>query len=138
MDKAFKMSIPNFKASSKFNLDFKNEYKITSRPKTHLVIKRNLLPEISLQTITEEFWDNFQKIAYEHNFQLSCIMITDQSGFNYEIVSERTQDFRNLKTVDAAAIDKNETTHSYTIQMTINTARKFVGPLFLVLQDSKG
>ena len=61
MDKAFEVGIPNFKASSHFILDLKNEYKITSRRITHLVTKRNVLPEISLQPIIEEFRDNFLK-----------------------------------------------------------------------------
>ena len=60
-DKAFEVGIPNLKTSSYFILDFKNECKITSRRITHLVTKRNVLPEISLQPIIEEFRDNFLK-----------------------------------------------------------------------------
>lgn len=138
MDKAFEVGIPNFKASSHFIVDFKNKYKITSRRITHLVTKRNLFPEVSLQPIIDEFRDNFQKMVNQRKCQLSCIMNTDQSGFNYEIVSKRTLDIRGSKTVDATVIAKNKTTHSYTIQMTINAAGKFVGPLFIVLQESKG
>ena len=33
---------------------------------------------------------------------------------------------------------KNKTTHSYTIEITINAAVKFVAPLFLVLQEFEG
>ena len=62
----------------------------------------------------------------------------DQSGINCEIVSKQTLNTRGSKTVDAAIIGKNKTMHSYTIQMTINAAVKFVDPLFLVLHEFKG
>ena len=56
---------------------------------------------------------------------------------NYEIVSIRILDIRGLKTVDPAVIGKNKIKHSYTTQMAIKVAGKFVGSLFLVLQESK-
>ena len=59
---------------------------------------------------------------------------TDQSGFNYEIVSKRTLDIRGPRTVDAAFIGNNKTTHLYMKQMTIIEAGKFIGPLILVLK----
>ena len=62
-DKAFEVGIPNFKSSKHFILGFKNEHKTTSRRTTHLVTKRNLFPEISLQPIIGEFWDTFQKMV---------------------------------------------------------------------------
>ena len=64
-------------------------------------------------------------------------MNIDQSGFNYEIVSKQRLDIQGSKRVDAAVIGKNRKMYSYKIQITINATRKFVGPLFLVLQDSK-
>ena len=65
-------------------------------------------------------------------------MNTDQSGFNYEIMSKQIMDYRGSKTTDAAVRSKNKTTHSHTIQMTFNAIGKFVNPLFLVLRESGG
>ena len=65
-------------------------------------------------------------------------MNKDQSGFNYEIVPKLKLDIRGLKKVYDAVTSKNKATHSCTIQMTINAAGKFVGPLFRALQESKG
>ena len=70
----------------------------------------------------------------QRNCQLCSSMNANQSGFNYEIVFKRTL---SSKTVDAGIIRKNKTMHSCMIQMTINTAGKSVGPLFLVLQEHK-
>ena len=63
---------------------------------------------------------------------------TVQIGFSYEDASKRKLDIQGSKIVDAAVMVKNKTTHWYTIQITINAEGKFVGPLFLTLQESKG
>ena len=58
-------------------------------------------------------------------------------ALNYETVSKQTLDNRSSKTVDAAVTGKNKTMYSYTIQMTISAAGKFVGSLFLACKNLK-
>ena len=60
MDKTFEVDFSNFKASLHCILDFENEYKITSPRIMHLVTKRSLFLEISLQPIIDEFRENLK------------------------------------------------------------------------------
>lgn len=138
MEKAFELGLHHFKACSKFILTFKNENKITSRKVTHIVTKRDLFPDISLQPLIDDFRCNLKKMIEQRKCKLSNILNTDQSGFNYEIVSNRTLDMTGNKNVDMSVISKNKTTHSYTIQMTISAAGTFVGPLLIITQETKG
>ena len=71
--------------------------------------------EISQQSLIDEFQNNFQKMINQRNCQLSCIMSTDQSGFNYEIVSKQTLDIRGSKTVGDTITGKNKKEHSHAI-----------------------
>ena len=69
-------------------------------------------------------------------YDLCNVFNTDQSGFNLEIHSGRTLDFRGVKHVLAVCEQINLTTHSYTIQPIISATGKFVSPLFVVLKEN--
>jgi hypothetical protein len=138
IDKAFDVGLPEFKACSTFIQDFKHSHNIRSRKVTHTVTKVNLFPELSLQPIIDEFRKDFATFINQNNCAMTSILNTDQSGFEYEIVSKRTLDMKGSRNVDASIISKNKTTHSYTVQMTINAGGKFVGPLLIVTQESEG
>ena len=72
------------------------------------------------------------------NYLPENVLNTDQSGFNYEMKSNRTLSFKGEKVTHGAVKSKNASTHSYTIQPTISMAGTLVGKLFICLQEPKG
>jgi hypothetical protein len=138
VEKAVEVGMPNFKASSHFISSFKKHHKIGSRHVTHAVTKRNLFPELSLQTTIDEFRKDLNKLIEQNKYEQSWILNTDQSAFQYEMTSKRTMHIKGAKNVESSVISKNKTKHSYTIQMTISADGHFVGPLLIILQEQKG
>lgn len=63
---------------------------------------------------------------------------TDQSGFNLELLTERTLDFKGTKKVMATIKSKNSATHSYTAQFLISATGELIKPLFIILQETNG
>jgi len=66
------------------------------------------------------------------------VLNSDQSGFNKEVRSGRSLDFQGIRKVEKVVQSVNSTTHSYTVQPTVNADGEFVGPLLLVLSEPKG
>jgi len=63
---------------------------------------------------------------------------SDQSGFNKELHFGRSLDYRGVRSVPRVVQSVNATTHSYTIQPTINAEGEFLKPLVVVLQEPAG
>jgi hypothetical protein len=72
------------------------------------------------------------------NFDRSIIVNSDQSGFNYELHSNRTLNFIGEKDIICNVNSLNAISHSYTIQPTLNSNGNFIGKCLLVLQDHNG
>lgn len=138
INKAFDIGMPSFKASRCFLSNFKAEHKIKGRKVTHIVTQKNLFPQLSLQPLMDNFRDDLTKMIQQNKYALHNIVNTDQSGFQYEMSPKRTLDFIGAKNVESSVKNKNKTTHSYTVQMTIAADGRPVGPLLIILQEQKG
>ena len=80
------------------------------------------------------------KKAIETNgFERYNVINADQSGFNYEIVSNRTLSIKGeMCTLAALSSPSNKMIHSHTVQYTINASGEIVGNVFICLQESGG
>jgi hypothetical protein len=65
---------------------------------------------------------------FMQNYTDENIYDTDQSGFNREIHSGRTLEFRGLSAVEGVVQSISATKHSYTIQPTISKDGKLLPP----------
>jgi len=63
---------------------------------------------------------------------------SDQSGVKKSHGSERTLDFLGVKAVPSVVQNKNATTHSYTVQPSINADGELLEPTLLVLAEPHG
>lgn len=88
---------PNFMASSMWLKTLKRKYKIASRKINRLVSKREVKSEEEIMEAASNFQKEIQTLA--PNFDPTHIFNTDQSGFSYEITSERTLTRRGKKIV---------------------------------------
>ena len=68
----------------------------------------------------------------------SNIYNTDQSGFNYEMHSGRTLDFKGVKDVSSLIQSSSALTHSYTIQPLIKIDGTLHERLLVCLQEKNG
>jgi len=66
------------------------------------------------------------------------IFNTDQSGFNYTQLRNRTLSFKGEKTTTCTIAQLNAHTHSYTIQPVISMEGKLMSPMFVCLQEVGG
>ena len=70
------------------------------------------------------------------NFDRSIIVNSDQSGFNYELHSNRHYTRKRYRVCSVNSL--NAVSHSYTIQPTLNSNGNFIGKCLLVLQEPNG
>ncbi len=127
--------MPNFQASVHFLHDLKKELKVSSRKITKYLTVREIRREEIDETISD-----FVKLGKErvHNYNHDHVLNTDQSGYNYEMVSTRTLSEMGEKSTECAITSANKITHSYSIQVTISASGRLVGPVFLYLQEPQG
>jgi len=126
----------NFKASDSWILSFKKKYRIKSRKITKYVTYKSEANEKQKIEKAKLFVQNIKEIAV--NYSSDHIFNSDQSGFNYEITSNRT--LSNIGEKDTLVIinSPNAISHSYTIQPLISFEGKLVGKLFLCLKELNG
>jgi hypothetical protein len=115
---------------------FKRQCRIVSRKITKFVTK-NYSRERDDQISTANMFVNSTKLLLQ-NFSDNQIYNTDQSGFNKEVHSGRTLDYRGIRHVGAVVQSISATTHSYTIQPNISKNSKLLSPLLIVLQEPTG
>jgi len=129
------LEYPNFKfvASHCWINQFKMKHKISSRKVVKLVKKRTVQDETLVRQSAINF-QNQMKIEMK-NYSPDCIWNTDQTAFQYELVSTRTLSNKGEKTTMASAVSpKNKVTHSYTVQYIISQEGEIVGDCFVCLQ----
>jgi len=64
---------------------------------------------------------------------------SDQVGFNYEILDNRTLSWKGEKrTFGCGFSSKNKATQSYTVQYVISMSGQIIGPAYICLQEVKG
>ncbi len=135
VSKAVLLGLPIFQASHTYISNLKRSLHITSRKITKHITHRELNQQPLEESIT-----NFISIAKEKlvNYNLDFVFNTDQSGYNYEMVSTRTLSDEGEKITEELVNSINKVTHSYSIQVTVTASGKIVGPVFLVLQEVSG
>jgi len=72
------------------------------------------------------------------NFQTRQIINTDQSGFRYIHLGNRTLSFSGEKDTEVVVNNLNSTTHSYTIQPMLTMEGKLLSPLLVNFQEITG
>jgi hypothetical protein len=129
-------SLPNFKASSKWLLNFKRRNNISSRKVTKFVSRREVVDQAQIKENAENFVVAVQKVIPKYS--LTSVLNADQSSFNYEMASRRTLSHTEEKTTYVSVRSVNATTHSYTVMPIINAAGQLLSPVFLCLQEPTG
>lgn len=125
----------NFKGSGVWVNEFKKKHRISSRKITKIVSKRQLINEDQVMSDAEAFRQNIRRI--QNQYSLENIWNTDQIGFAYEYINQRTLSWKGENVTFAAGFaPKNSATHSYTVQYIINAAGQIVGNVFLCLLES--
>ena len=138
LEAAKQVSLDNFKAERGFILNFKKSHRITSRRITKFVTEKTLEDDAVTQKKGKEF--NYEVIRYKKDNQMdhSRVLNTDQSGFNYEMVSSRTLSTTGEKDTLGNIQSMNAMTHSYTLQVLISNAGDLAPKLLLCLQEPSG
>ena len=93
-------NVDNFVASSKWLFNFKRRNRIRSRKVTRFVSRREVYDKEEIAKEGEEFTDEVKKII--PNYKLECAFNADQSGFHYELVSNRTLSFSSERSTFVA------------------------------------
>ena len=134
--KKIEIGMQNFTASSRWLWKFKRHYRIVSRRITRFVTSSYSKEKVNIIASANRFVDSTR--LFLENFSDDQVYNTDQSGFQKELHSGRTLDFKGVKQVHASAQSVSATTHSYSIQPTISKSGKLLSPLFIVLQENTG
>lgn len=125
-----------FKASRDWLWKFKKSHRIVSRKINKFVTRKTIEDEQVLRINAENFVNEIK--PYIQKYGVENIYNSDQSGFQLEIHSGRTLTIEGTKQVECVVQSVSSTTHSYTIQPTINADGKLLSPLFIVLKEGKG
>lgn len=125
-----------FKASNDWLWKFKKRHRIVSRKINKFITRKTVEEEVDLRKNGEKFVQDVK--PFIEKYGAKNIYNSDQSGFQLEIHSARTLAMEGSKKVECLVQSVSSTTHSYTIQPTINADGKLLSPLFIVLKEAKG
>lgn len=125
-----------FKASHTWLWRFKKQHRIVSRKVNKFVTRKTVQEEAILQENGEKFVHDVKLLIEKYGSE--NVYNSDQSGFQLEIHSGRTLATEGTKKIECIVQSISSTTHSYTIQPTINANGKLLSPLFIVLKEAKG
>jgi hypothetical protein len=133
LSKAKTENIDGFKASSYWLLNFKKRNGISSRKVTKFVSHR----EVVDKSIIKQTADDFVAEATKHipKYKLDFVLNADQSGFNYEMPSNRTLSYEGEKATYLSVKSLNAISHSYTVMPIISAAGQLLSPVFICLQE---
>ena len=132
------VKLPNFKASVGFLHSLKTQFKITSRKVTKFITKKTRVNEADIKKSADEFVIKINELKENMGYRNASVWNTDQSGFNYELVSGRTLSDRGEKETFAMVQNINSLTHSYTIQELISNDGHLAPKLFICFQEASG
>lgn len=126
-----------FRGGHTWLFNFKSRHGISSRKVTNLIGRRDVLSLDSILQSARQFQEDFRR--FSTGFKTEQIYNTDQVGFMYEILGNRTLSFTGEKdTLGVAKSPTNLATHSYTVQYVISMDGKFLGDAFVCLQERSG
>lgn len=125
-----------FKASHHWLWKFKKSHRIVSRKINKFVTRKTIENEQEIRTKADKFVNEVK--SYIEKYGTQNVYNADQSGFQFEIHSGRTLTVEGTKQVECVVESVSSTTHSYTIQPTINAEGKLLSPLFIILKETKG
>ncbi len=129
-------NIDNFTASHHWLLNFKKRNGISSRKVTKFISRREVIDKSIIKKTANDFVTEVSK--HVPKYKLDSILNTDQSGFNYEMVSNRTLSYEGERTTYLSVRSLNATTHSYTVMPIISAAGQLLDPVFICLQEPTG
>lgn len=136
LETAKTVHLENFKASVAWVQRFKKFYHICSRRVTNVVSKARLRNEEAIESSAIEFL--VEVVDKQNEYEEDCIYNADQSGFQREVLSNRTLETRGSKIVEATVQSVHATTHSYTIMPMVSMSGRLVSPLLVVLPEKGG
>ncbi|CAM4774878.1 unnamed protein product [Rotaria magnacalcarata] len=129
-------SAHGLKASDYWLLNFKKRNGISSRKVTKFVFHQ----EVVDRSIIKQTVGDFVAEATKHipKYKLDCVLNSDQSSFNYEIVSNCTLSYAGEKATYLSVKCLNAISHSYTVMPIISAAGQLFSPVFICLQEPAG
>lgn len=133
---ANKVKLDGFTASNNWINKFKSQFRISSRKICKFVSVKNLRDQETIENEAVKVLINFEN-SNRNKFKPSKIFNSDQSGFRYCHLGNRTLSFLGEKQSEGMVNSINPTTHSYTIQPVISMEGKLLSPLFVCLKESK-
>lgn len=92
---------------------------------------------VSSSCRARRFFELNDKIA-EENLTDEFVWNADQSGFQYEMIRNRTLTFKGEKLVEARVTDDNAISHSYSIQVHLSKSGVLGSKLFICFQETTG
>lgn len=134
--KAEQINLTNFVASHGWVNRFKRVFRISSRKICKFTSFRNYNRREEIENEGVELLLKFNDSYLE--FPRHLIFNSDQSGFRYCHLGNRTLSHTGEKYTDVAVRSMNPLTHSYTIQPVINMQGQLLSPLFIVLKETAG
>ena len=138
INKAREVGLDGFKASNYWLWKFKNSIRVVNRKVTKFVTQNYNTESININETADLFVKSSQQHFKDKNYSKSEIFNSDQSGFNLEVHSGRTLEYKGVKTVEMLIQSKSAMTHSYSIQPTISADGYLLSPLYIVLKEEKG
>lgn len=124
-----------FRASHNWLWKFKKHHRIVSRKIHKFVTRKTVEEEPILRNNADKFVHDVKPLI--EKYRAENVYNSDQSGFQLEIHSARTLAEKGSNKVECVVQSVSATTHSYTIQPTINANGKLLSPLFMVLKEAK-
>ncbi len=103
-------NVDNLVANSSWSLNCKPRNHICSRKVTKFVSWREVFDRKEVAEAEEEFANEVEKIVPK--YKLACVLNADQSGFQYELASNRTYTFSSERSTFVAVKLLNATTVS--------------------------
>ena len=124
----------NFKTSATWLFSFKQRNGITSRKITKFVSTRENIDKMEIRQNAEKFIIDVKRLI--SMYTLNSVLNTDQSSFNYELVSNSTLSFSEEKNTNALVRSSNVIFHSYTVMPIITATGEFLSPVLICLQEA--
>lgn len=117
--------------------NFKKTYRISSRKIVKFTTKSSVNSNEETEDLAIEFLLDFQDNIKPH-FEEREVLNSDQSGFRYHHLCNRTLSHTNERTTSVTVDSMNSLTHSYTIQPILSMEGKLLSPMMIILQETTG
>lgn len=130
-------SIKNCSSQSFFN-KLKKDARIKSRKVTKFTTTVNIQNEQNLREDAFEFAEKLNEYCDLNGIADQDVFNSDQSKFEYELVSDRTYEIQGAKHVESLVVATNSLSHSYTLQVHINKAGFIGSHFYLCFQEVGG